>query len=57
MKPNFDKQFILSTDASDHALGGMLSQLDKDGEMRLLPFTATNSHQPNRIMMFLIKNF
>ena len=38
MKPDFTKTFVLSTDASDHALGGMLSQYDPEGELRPIAF-------------------
>lgn len=36
--PDFNKPFILSTDASDHALGGMLGQADETGIMRPIAF-------------------
>ena len=32
MVPNFDRPFLLQTDASDRGMGGVLSQIDEDGE-------------------------
>lgn len=29
-QPNFNRQFISTTDASDHAYGGILSQIDNN---------------------------
>lgn len=35
-QPNFNKGFIVTTDASDTAIGGILSQLDDNGRERLV---------------------
>ncbi len=36
--PNFEKQFILQTDASDHGVGAVLSQQDDDGNDRPIAY-------------------
>ena len=36
--PNFDKEFFLTTDASDIAIGGYLHQLDENGDDRPIAF-------------------
>ena len=35
-QPDFEKQFILTTDASDKAIGGILSQRDKNGKEQMV---------------------
>ncbi|MGL5708894.1 MAG: reverse transcriptase domain-containing protein [Aeromonas sp.] len=35
-QPNFNKSFILTTDASESAIGGILSQVDNDGTEKLI---------------------
>ena len=36
--PDFDKEFILQTDASDRGVGGVLSQLDDEGNDRPISY-------------------
>lgn len=35
-QPNFDKQFILTTDCSNECMGGVLSQLESNGQKRII---------------------
>ena len=48
--PNFEKEFIVQTDASLYAVGCVLSQLnDNDGEERLIAYASRtlNCHKKN----------
>ena len=37
-RPNYDKPFILATDAFDYAISGILRQLDENGKERIVKF-------------------
>ena len=47
--PNFSSEFVVTTDASNVGIGGILSQRDKDGNLRPVAYTAKllNSAQRN----------
>ena len=50
--PEFEKPFILDTDASDTGIGGVFSQLDGDGRRRVIAYgiwllITHQHHQPN----------
>ena len=47
--PNFEKEFIVQTDASLYAVGCVLSQLDDNGEERSIAYASRtlNCHKKN----------
>ena len=47
-RPNYDKPFILATDASDYAIGGILGQLDENGKERIVKFLHKTLSQTER---------
>ena len=47
-QPNYDKPFILATDASDYAIGGILGQLDENGKERIVKFLHKTLSQTER---------
>ena len=46
--PDFSKQFILDTDASDCGLGGVLSQVGEDGKERVIAYGSQLLTKPER---------
>ena len=46
--PDFDKEFILSTDASGHALGFILSQKDSNKKERVIAYGGRSLRPPER---------
>jgi hypothetical protein len=47
-RPNYDKPFLLATDASDYAIGGILGQLDKNGKERVVKYLHKTFSQTER---------
>ena len=46
--PDFSRQFILDTDASDTGIGGVLSQVDADGRERVVAYGSCLPTKPER---------
>ena len=46
--PDFEKPFILDTDASDVGIGGVLSQLDGEGKERVIAYGSRLLSKPER---------
>ena len=46
--PDFSRQFILDTDASDTGIGGVLSQVDADGRERVVAYGSRLLTKPER---------
>ena len=46
--PDFSRQFILDTDASDTGIGGVLSQVDADGRERVIAYGSRLLTKPER---------
>ena len=46
--PDFSRQFILDTDASDVGIGGVLSQVDDHGNERVIAFGSRSLSKPER---------
>lgn len=46
--PNFNKGFVLETDASIHGLGSILSQEQSDGKLQPIAFTSQALSQPEK---------
>lgn len=40
MTPDFARKFVIQCDASDHSIGGVISQMDEEGEDRPIAFTS-----------------
>ena len=47
MYPDFNKEFILDTDASDNGIGGILSQI-KGNEERVIGYASRSLTKPER---------
>ena len=46
--PDFNRQFILDTDASDSGIGAVLSQMDDDGRERVIAYRSHPLSKPER---------
>ena len=55
--PHLDQPFYVETDASDFALGAVLSQKSNDGLYIQLPFILANSPLQKSTTKFMTKNF
>jgi hypothetical protein len=57
IQPDSSKQFYLECDASDYALGAVLSQLDEKGVLRPVGFTPGSSRPPKLTTRYMIKSY
>ena len=46
--PNFEKEFILDTDASDNGIGAVLSQIGDDGKEHVIAYGSRLLTKPER---------
>ena len=46
--PSFDKPFVLTTDASDYCIGGVLQQEDSAGKLRPLTYLSRTLNSAER---------
>ena len=48
--PDFNREFVLKTDASLQGLGAMLSQQDETGKLCVIAYASQSSHPSKRLM-------
>ena len=54
--PLYDRQFIVSCDASDYAVGACLSQMDNSGHERLLTFASDSLEYTGKTRWVVTRN-
>ena len=65
--PDYNRPFIVSTDASSHAIGAVLEQKDEDGRLHPVSFVSRTLSQPEQnysvtdkeavVVIFALKKF
>ena len=55
--PDFQRPFVIETDAFDTAMGGILSQYASDGHLHPCAYQTQKCPQLNKIMIFMTRNF